>query len=77
MSIHTPHLFIIDYNLPDMTGLELYDQLHSRVQLKNVPTLIISAIKPPLHELGKRAIMFLAKPFEVMELLHTITKLLA
>src|SRR5690242_1422609 len=49
-STHTPHLFILDYSLPDMTGLELHDQLHMLPHLRNVPTLLISAIKPPLHE---------------------------
>lgn len=77
MSTDTPHLFILDYNLPDMSGLELHDQLHTFEHLKSVPTLLISAVKPPLRELQKRAITFLAKPFDMIELLHTITKLLA
>ena len=77
MSTYTPHLFILDYNLPDMSGLELHDRLHRLEHLKSVPTLLISAVKPPLRELQKRAITFLAKPFDMIELLHTITKLLA
>ncbi len=77
ITMHTPHLFILDFDLPDMNGLELHDRLHTLEHLKNVPTLLISAIKPPLHEIRKRAITFLAKPFDLMELLHTITKLLA
>ncbi len=70
------HLFILDYNLPDMSGLELHDRLHTLEHLRTVPTLLISAVKPPLRELQKRALIFLAKPFDLMELLHTITKLL-
>lgn len=77
MSTDTPHLFILDYNLPDMSGLELHDRLHTFEHLKSVPTLLISAVKPPLRELQKRAITFLAKPFDVIELHHNITKLLA
>ena len=77
VTIHTPHLLILDYELPDMNGLELHDRLHTFEHLRNVPTLLISAMKPPLHELRKRAITFLAKPFDLMELLHTITQLLA
>lgn len=76
VTLYTPHLFILDYDLPDMTGLELHDQLHILEHLRNVPTLLISAIKPPMSEVRKRAITFLAKPFDLMELLHTITGLL-
>ena len=76
LSLHTPHLFILDYELPDMNGLELHDQLHKFDSLRDVPTLLISAIKPPLRELRKRAITFLAKPFDLTELLHTISRLL-
>ena len=74
---HTLHLFILDYELPDMNGLELHDQLHLFEHLRHVPTLLISAMKPPLQELRKRTITFLAKPFDLTELLHTITRLLA
>jgi CheY-like chemotaxis protein len=76
LSLHTPHLFILDYELPDMNGLELHDQLHKFDSLRDVPTLLISAMKPPLRELRKRAITFLAKPFDLTELLHTISRLL-
>jgi CheY-like chemotaxis protein len=77
MSTSLSHLFILDYTLPAMSGLELHDRLHSFEHLKNAPTLLISAVKPPFRQLQKRAITFLAKPFDVMELLRTITKLLA
>jgi CheY-like chemotaxis protein len=76
MSTSPSHLFILDYNLPDMSGLELYDRLHTFEHLKTVPALLISAMKPPLRELQKRALIYQAKPFDLMELLKTITKLL-
>ncbi len=60
-----------------MSGLELHDRLHTLEHLKTVPTLLISSVKPPLRELQKRALIFMAKPFDLIELLHTITKLLA
>jgi CheY-like chemotaxis protein len=77
LSTSLSHLFILDYNLPDMSGLELHDRLHILEHLRNVPTLLISSVKPPHRELQKRALIFLAKPFDLIELLHTITKLLA
>ena len=77
MSTSLAHLFILDYTLPDMSGLELHDRLRTLEHLKTVPILLISAMKPPLRELQQRALTFLAKPFDVMKLLHTITTLLA
>jgi DNA-binding response OmpR family regulator len=71
------HLLILDYNLPDMSGLELHDRLRTLAHLKTVPILLMSAMKPPLRELQHRAITFLAKPFDLMNLLRSISKLLA
>lgn len=70
------HLFILDYQLPDMNGLELHDRLHKLDHLQNVPTVLISALKPSKQEMQKRMITFLAKPFDMLELLRIISRLL-
>src|SRR6266487_744387 len=41
-----PDLFIIDYLLPHMNGIEHYDILQSRKELAAIPTIIISAHLP-------------------------------
>src|SRR5690242_6713271 len=74
--IHTPHLFILNYNLPDMNGLHLHDQLHNFEHLKDTPTLLLSAQSPPWEEVRRRQIIFLAKPFDLGEVLDTINMLL-
>jgi CheY-like chemotaxis protein len=38
-----PALLILDYRLTSMTALELYDRLCVTVELKNIPTIIITA----------------------------------
>ena len=38
-----PQLFLLDYHLPDMNGIQLYDRLHVRKELEAVPALIIDA----------------------------------
>jgi DNA-binding response OmpR family regulator len=76
ISTQTPHLLILDYDLPYMNGLELHDRLHALERLRTVPTLLISAIKPPMEEVRKRAITFLAKPLDLLELLGAIRRLL-
>jgi DNA-binding response OmpR family regulator len=66
-----PDLFIIDYLLPHMTGIELYDILQSREECVAIPTIIISA-HLPRQEIIKRKISGLKKPFELQGLLDTI-----
>jgi len=72
-----PHLLLIDYSLPDMNDLELYDWLQSFEHLKQISTILMSARNPPLEEIRRRSIIFLRKPFAVTELLAIIKKLFA
>jgi len=70
-----PNLFILDYQLPRMNGLELYDQLHANAELAHVPTLMISA-QLPVKELKKRNIKGMNKPLDLDEFLQTIERFL-
>ena len=70
-----PDLFLLDYYLPRMNGLELYDRLHASSGLEQVPAIFISA-NPPRQEIEKRNLVSLKKPFNLKDLLHTIDRLL-
>ncbi len=70
-----PRLFLLDYRLPGMDGIELYDYLHATKGLESVPALMISA-NVPMLEMQKRSIIYMKKPFDLGELLQTISKLL-
>ncbi len=70
----TPALFLLDYQLPRMTGIQVYDRLHAITGLERVPTILMSA-NLPHHELHKRQIVGLIKPFELDELLRLIHEL--
>ena len=72
-----PDLFILDYQLPGMNGVELHDRLPEVKALENVPTLIISANVPSRKEIQQRQITFLKKPFDLNDLFKAIEKLLA
>ena len=72
----TPHLLILDYFLPDMNGLQVYDHFQAREGNKRIPTLFISA-NAPVGELMKRSVSYLKKPFELDDLLQTVEQLLA
>ncbi len=72
----TPDLFILNYSLPMMNGLELFDHLHAIKELEHVPALLVSAAMPPQDEIKRRHIVSLRKPFDLDTLLHAITSLL-
>ncbi len=73
----TPILFILDYQLPDVNGLELADRLRSIEGLDTVPTLLVSANPPPLKEIRQRKMALLKKPFDLSKLVTTIEGLLS
>jgi DNA-binding response OmpR family regulator len=68
-----PLLFLVDYYLPGMNGLELCDQLHAREELKDIPVIILSAsLDEHIDEIQRRGLIALHKPFDLDELLLTI-----
>ncbi|GAC1622168.1 MAG: hypothetical protein NVS4B7_13750 [Ktedonobacteraceae bacterium] len=70
-----PSLFILDYQLPRMNGIELYDQLHSTKGLEQIPAIVVSA-RLPKQEIEKRKIIAMSKPLELDDFLNTIDGLL-
>ena len=70
-----PSLFILDYQLPRMNGIELYDKLHAMQGFESIPAIIVSA-RLPRQEIEKRKIMSMNKPLELDDFLNTIDRLL-
>ena len=70
-----PDLFVLDYQLPDVNGLLLYDCLHALEGLEDVPALVVSA-NPPIKEIERRCLSYLQKPFDLDELILLIQQLL-
>jgi len=71
-----PDLFILNYHLPQVNGIELYDRLHAIKGLKHVPTIMVAADLPE-EEMKQRKIVSLKKPFGMDELLDAIQRVLA
>ena len=70
-----PDLFLLDYHLPNMSGLELFDQLQETEELRNIPVLLLSADAPE-DEIEQRRIASLKKPVSVEQLLQRLKTLL-
>lgn len=70
-----PELLILDYWLPTIHGIELYDRLHSAEGLEQVPTIMLS-VHAPLKEITQRQILYMRKPFDMFKLLEAIDTML-
>jgi len=66
-----PDLFVLDYLLPHMDGIELYERLHTIKGLENVPALFVTGIV--LDRKGReRGVIRMQKPFDTDMFLQTI-----
>lgn len=70
-----PSLLILDYHLPGINGLDLFDQMHAMPELKQIPAIMMSA-RLPRRELEQRTIVGINKPFELDDFLRTVKSLL-
>ncbi len=69
-------LLILDYGLPGLSGIEVYDQLRERLGDAMPPVLFLSATLP-FQELSARGLTdYLEKPFDVDTLLQRVAALL-
>lgn len=74
-----PRLFIFDYHLVALTGLELYDSLHALKEFEHIPAIIITATTLNLeleHAIAQRKLTLLLKPFDIDELIERIGQML-
>ena len=69
-----PTLFLLDYHLATMTGIELYDILHATKGLEHIPTIILTAeiSEKSIHHMKERQLVTIHKPFDVDEFLQVI-----
>src|SRR5258708_4199803 len=70
-----PDLLLLDYRLPGMNGIELYDRLK---EVAPIPAILMTASRQlPQEQLQQRRLIAFKKPFELDALLATIETLLA
>lgn len=73
-----PALLILDYLLPGMTALELYEQLTKQEEVVPIPTLLITAthLSDSFIEGSGYPITILLKPFSIDEFLRSVHTLI-
>jgi CheY-like chemotaxis protein len=67
-----PCLLLLDYGLPGMNGLEIYDRLQSMEETRGVPAIMMSTTLPT-EELQRRGIYQLRKPTNIGNVIRMIT----
>ena len=74
---HVPKLILLDLMMPEMNGWQVVDVLKSTAHTRNIPILLLSArrdMSVTARELG--VANYLAKPFDLEELLGCVEKIL-
>jgi two-component system response regulator (stage 0 sporulation protein F) len=71
-----PCLLLLDYRLPGMNGLEIYDRLQQMEETRGIPAIMMSA-HLPIEELKPRGIYPLYKPMDIGNVIRMITHALA
>lgn len=70
-----PDLFLLDIDMPEMTGLELISVIKTRPELREIPVIFISAhqdIDTKVEALKLGAIDFISKPFQNPEVITRV-----
>ena len=68
-----PQVLLLDYMLPGMNGISLYDQVSARFGWRGIPTVVMSAALPE-QEVTQRSLIGVPKPFDIDALLIVIEK---
>ena len=75
-----PDVLLLDLMLPDIDGWELYRQMKTDKELAKVPIIIVSARSEEQDAISGFHVIdndrFIQKPFEVKELIDTVTHML-
>jgi len=72
-----PNLFLLQYHLPDMDGLALYDLLHETRGLASIPAIIVGVPLPQqaLAVIKTQRLVLLSTPIDLEKLGHDMLQL--
>ena len=76
---HELDLVLLDLRLPDMSGYTVCKELRKRFHAWALPILMVTAMGQPIDQLrgfAHGATSYLTKPFELTDIMETVTELL-
>jgi len=68
-----PNLIISDVMMPVMDGRELCQRLHAHPQHSSIPIVLVSAVYNARELVDCKHVAFIKKPFDVEELIGTVS----
>ena len=71
-----PDAFLVDFNLPDMEGTALVQQLRENGTYSHTPVIVASGMERKEEALAAGADQFLFKPFEPEDLMTALKRML-
>ena len=74
-----PDLILLDITMPKMSGYQVMDNLKRHPHLKDIPILLVTAKSSKQEEdfgMKKGAAGYLAKPFDINQLIYEVEKIL-
>jgi len=74
MQRERPDLVLLDYMMPVMNGASLVEKMLQSAELRTVPVVLMSASASAVWR-SVPAAAYLSKPFELMQVLELITRL--
>ena len=74
IKLQKPDLILMDIMLPDGNGLEICKNLHDDKQTKDIPVILMSAHSNDSVSKENCARDFIAKPFDIEDLLKAVGK---
>ena len=75
-----PALIILDYNMPELNGLQVLTQIGYELRYKSIPKVVLSTSGSPKHVhecIGKGAAEYCVKPNNMAELKSLAKKMVA
>jgi CheY-like chemotaxis protein len=79
VALQPPDLILLDVMMPGMDGYEVLDKLKGDLATKNIPVIMVTALKDPSAERHARSAAaddVLAKPLDRIELVSRVRRLL-
>jgi CheY-like chemotaxis protein len=77
LSVDRPALVLTDVMMPILDGLALCRAIQADPNYHKIPVIIMSAIVGSLSDHGCRAIGFLKKPFDLQQVVDTVTNVIS
>ena len=69
---HVPTVVLVDYRLPDMSGLDVLERLRARPASRYTPIILVSGLAHQLADSDHGADRILAKPFNISDLVDQV-----